>query len=525
MIKVEIPLADVIIDPADPPALAEMPRAEAERLIGEAYAFLPGPLAVAVAGDVATITSPAESRSSRKTRRLLATAATQIDRDNDERAAQLLTRLLGQAPDHVDARRGLGIAYGNLGQMDAAEAELKAAVNLAPGDAYAFILLGDLYFQAHEDADAAERLYARAIAAKPDDPQVLTDIATAFIERAQPEKAHRYFDMALAADPANPMALLGKALSFNMQDDTAASMNALDALYEALEAVEFGTSPLFGEAWVLYLELSSRIAERDHDAAMAYVVDWRDRLVGEGGVAIELIEDPDIGDEFETAIAWHEPDRTRHEVRYQGKSREAIPHHIAHGLQAIVLEMEARAAGRGRVFRTTPEIRADAARAVEADVEAMRREGTLGAAHDLFMETVIYGMANMIYTLPLTFVIESRLYREHPALRAVQVVSLGARLQRNENLIEYPRFQEILPRLVFNVEVAMNAALAFFVDDLFGGVTGYSLSYKGTPFYREGRRLFKIWQDIEREYRPGDEYELVDRFAAALRLQRWYKWG
>lgn len=81
------------------------------------------------------------------------------------------------------------------------------------------------------------------------------------------------------------------------------------------------------------------------------------------------------------------------------------------------------------------------------------------------------------------------------------------------------------PRIVYDANVAMNCAHALFTDFLFNEATDYSEPYQTSRAYSTGRRLFELWQREMSNFEPGDEYEMVDEFAAILNLQRWYDWG
>ena len=41
---------------------------------------------------------------------------------------------------------------------------------------------------------------------------------------------------------------------------------------------------------------------------------------------------------------------------------------------------------------------------------------------------------------------------------------------------------------------------------------------------RTGRQLFGLWQECIQDYQPGDEYDLVDEFAAVLKMANFYEW-
>jgi hypothetical protein len=69
----------------------------------------------------------------------------------------------------------------------------------------------------------------------------------------------------------------------------------------------------------------------------------------------------------------------------------------------------------------------------------------------------------------------------------------------------------------------LNAAIALFTDHLLGS-TDYARHFADTSQVRTGRQLFGLWQECIQDYQPGDEYDLVDEFAALLKTSDFYEW-
>lgn len=81
-----------------------------------------------------------------------------------------------------------------------------------PGDAAAWIHLGNLYFDAH-NAPEAITAYERALQLKPGDHNVMTDLGTMYRLARQPQKALALYDQVLAADPGHQNARFNKGVT------------------------------------------------------------------------------------------------------------------------------------------------------------------------------------------------------------------------------------------------------------------------------------------------------------------------
>ena len=238
MIVVKIPLEDVLIDVENELDLGTVSEEEAILQLTQAYSFLPAPLSVTIEDGIATISSPAESKQNRKTTRIRERATSEANRGRYAQAAKLYEQLLKKTPDDVLAHRNLGMALLEMGQVDEAERHLINALNLQPDDAYALLLLGNIYVQLRDREDIGERLYQKAAEADPEDPYILSNIAALMAERGEVEAAREYFDRAIAADASYPNAHYGKALSYYREGDLAATIAALEALFAQPESVD-----------------------------------------------------------------------------------------------------------------------------------------------------------------------------------------------------------------------------------------------------------------------------------------------
>lgn len=94
----------------------------------------------------------------------------------------------------------------------------------------------------------------------------------------------------------------------------------------------------------------------------------------------------------------------------------------------------------------------------------------------------------------------------------------------NEKTVTDRQIRDLAPPSILQANLAMNAALALFVDELFGGVTAYAAPYEAAGALRKGRALHRMAQQAVTKWSPGSEYDLVDRWAVELGLTGWYTW-
>ncbi|MCB8939252.1 MAG: tetratricopeptide repeat protein [Ardenticatenaceae bacterium] len=523
MITLTIPLRDIIIDPQDNPDLLALPEAEAVALLTQAYAFLDAPLTIRLEAETAVIEADLSSAdpADKNIVRLREKAAREASRGRYSRAVKLYDQILSQAPLLVEIRRDKGMSLLEMGQPAEARENIRQALALKPTDPYSLLLMGNIHFPTSQKT--AEQFFTRAAQYAPEDPYILSNLASVLAKQEKYAEAIPLFEQALTADPSYPNAGSGLALVYMHQDQYWQAVAALDALFAQPASVDIRSEGVYQEAWRLYRRANLELVKANPEKYMAYVRQLRDEVEASGGVEIELVPDNSIGTMAVAEIAWHH-NRSRHVVRYKDSAPTIVPHLLAHELEHINLETAARLADNNRFFITNPETRETAETAVLPEISQLKRSGALGDMLDTFVSQILSGLANQLFNLPLDMVIEHALYHNHPELRPVQLVSLTQTMGDNLQVLNDSQVKRLTPRLIYNANLTMNAAYAVFTDHLYNGRTNFTDPYESTRYLRPGRELFSLWLATMEDFQPGDEYDLVDMMASQLKLEGWYDW-
>ncbi len=200
-----------------------------------------------------------------------------------------------------------------------------------------------------------------------------------------------------------------------------------------------------------------------------------------------------------------------------------VPHLLAHELEHITLEFEARNAGKSKLFVTTNATVEKALQSLGDDKYKLRQTGIPSdEANRLTLEWVS-GLTNQLFNCPLDMVIEYRLFHRYPHIRPFQFVSLYSTQQENAAVLTSEDVQKLTPRKIYQANVAMNTSYALFADWLYKGKTEYTKLYKASNVFATGDKLFHVWLDMYKDIGAADEYKLVGKFAEILRLREWFE--
>jgi tetratricopeptide (TPR) repeat protein len=525
MLEFSVDLSRVFVDATQTLDLRHLDAADAADQIRELYGFLPGALEITVKNGVAAVIVRFEpKRVPDESMRLFGRAVKHAESGKYDQAANLFVAVCKDLPMYRDARRNLGMSLMEAGRMDEAEAALVQSIRLFPDDAWAHLLLANLYAKHRRDLDAAVPLYERVLELTPDDVYALTSYAAALLGQGAREKAKALFVRATEVDSAYPNAYLGLAQVKQGEGDAYGAIATLDALFRQGKTTDIRAGVVFEAAREMYLSLAEMYSKANHERLMELVDGRRIDLENTAErMPVQLVVDRSLtGIQARAESAWHR-DGSRHVIRYNDQDQLVIPHLIAHEIEHLMLENEARLAGVNRWFVSTATTRERAIRGMRGDIERLKRRGLPDDVVQQFILSLVDGLANQLFSCPLDMVVEHRVRLALPELAPNQFLSLRATSEKNRQAILGSGASAVAPKRVYEASGAMNAAYAMFIDHLYHGATDYASAYKGAMADR-GAELFELWADRIGTLSPGEELDLVDAFARALGLEDWFEW-
>jgi tetratricopeptide (TPR) repeat protein len=136
-------------------------------------------------------------------------------------------------PDNFDAQKQAGMMYYRIQNLEQAQRYLEQANRINPEDYETKVTLGNINFDAGK-YDEAEKLYTAALAQKPDDVNVRTDLGLSFFFR-QPrdtDRAIAEYRKALQYDPKHELTLQNLCAALKEKGDKEALAEAVKKLEE-----------------------------------------------------------------------------------------------------------------------------------------------------------------------------------------------------------------------------------------------------------------------------------------------------
>lgn len=425
MFMISIPLKHIILDPAKPVDLSTIPVRDAIELIRQSYGFLAPAINVSIKNNMAVIRLD-EPRPEKLAEALqhFRKGGEAAQKGDYQKAIKHYAKVLETIPQHVDARRNLAMAYLEQGKVEPAKILLQECLKLDPANAWTFVLLGNIATKYERNLEVAAFYYETGLAINPHDNILLNNFAALQIERGHAVEAKSLFERALAADPAYPNTYYGLALIHRVTNSPEMALEILEQLFKQPASADIRSAPVYKNARELNLEINTELASKESETLMEVIMSRKNAIEMATGYPISIEEDNSL--EYVSAVtqmAWKHG-RDEHRVRYRIRSEAVTPHLVAHELEHIIIENEARQIGRNRTFTSTAKTRENAVRSIEGHITRLQRQGYAESKIGDIMLQLIHGLNNQIFNCPIDMVVERNLYNKYPDLRHAQFASL-----------------------------------------------------------------------------------------------------
>ena len=520
-----IPIDDFVVDPKQGIALSSLSPQDAIAYVRKSYGFLGSAVDISIEEGIIRIEFPEETQ--KAVEKALEHYGRGLEKANQGDYRSAITHLrkaLEIVPHHTIARRNLAMAYLELGDVEETRNQLIDVLRLDPKDTWGYVLMGNTYLKHDEDPDSAEPFYKKAYDLAPNDPYLLNNYAALKAKRQQFTEAQKLFERAIAENPNYPNSYFGLAHVLLLQDRQKAAISTLESLFAQPESSDIRSAPVYDQARVMFRTVHQQIAERDHNLAMAFIEERRKVVESVTGFPVEVVLDDALqGVTAKTQLAWKH-DRTHHRIIYRQNHPSVVPHLLAHELEHILLEHEARTAGKNKLFVTTESTTEKAVESLGEERWKLRQSGVPAEEANRITHQWVSGLSNQLFNCPLDMVIEYRVHQKYPSLRSYQFASLLATQMENAQVVTDKDIKKLVPRKIYQANVAMNASYALFTDWLYGGATEYAKPYRGVNIFATGERLFQKWMAaMEGGLPAGSEYSLIESFAEVLGLESWFE--
>lgn len=408
----------------------------------------------------------------------------------------------------------MGQILSDEGDQDEAINCLIDALRWDSTNAWALLMMGNIFAKFKNDIPTAMKYYDQALIAKPNDTITMNNIAANLLQQGKLVEAKRYFLEALKIDESYPNTLFALGLIANNENNFP---NAFNYTIKALKANK-NRDILYQNSVRQAFEVAKKIITTD--AGKQIFTEYRHRLEFESNTEIDCIEDnkiPTIA-KFELAENYK---RRNHAIRYK-TNYPAVEHLMMHELVHFEFILAARKEGINQLFLSDNEHKSAFIKSIEPTLIKLKKRGIAEESIANYCTGLFEGLNRQIFNTAIDLFIEDYLYKHFPALRAYQFLSLytlnqeGLKAVTDKNVVELSPSDVLSKSKIYNIVNALQFKALYGIDltkDFRATATELK---QATDFYTE-------YLEYKDNKAPAEEYELLMHWAEDLKLDNYFE--
>ncbi len=423
-------------------------------------------------------------------------------------AKPILKRLIGDSPSNSEFHRVLGQIYEVEGNTENAKNHLIDSIRWDPRNKSALIMMGNIFAKHENDIESAMKYYNSALAVDPNDHIALNNIGANLAHMKKFDDAERYLELAYSINSKYANTVYGLGVVKLEKNEY------FKAFELAIEAVKLSNEndPIYSNGYALALEAAQNYVKAV-DKEFIYE-DYLKLLEERSGKEIQILEDSGIASEAKVEVAEYRG-AEKHILKYN-KATETLAHLIMHELVHLEFILDARDAGKNKVFTSNDQYKEAFKKKFEGTVKKLRKAGTSEQQIEKYLNSVYEGINTQMYNAPIDLFIENKLYNDFPQLRPIQFLSLNGMVKVYIAISNDEKIKDISPRSIWQANTILNLILSYQFEDLFGIRT--SSMFNAAEYENQSRNLYKQYNRKLNSRLPGEEYELVLKWAKELGL-------
>jgi tetratricopeptide (TPR) repeat protein len=426
-------------------------------------------------------------------------------------AKPILQKLIAQNPTNSEYHRIKGQILSDEGDQEEAINCLIDALRWDSKNAYALLMMGNIFAKFQNDVPTAMKYYDQALIAKPDDHVNLTNIGYLLFTQNQFSEAQKYLWAALKTNVNYANAHLSLGLIAQKENDLHS------AFYSFIRAIQCSQNKdlVHQNAVRQAFDVAKNICATDQGTKIFR--EYRHKLEFEGNREIDIVEDNEIATAAKIEFA-ESYDRPTHIVRFK-PNYPSKEHLIMHELVHLDFVIQARKENINQLFVSYQEQKAAFIKGLEPTINKMQRMGVSEQAITNYCNSLYSAVNSQTFNAPIDLFIENYLFDEYAELRPFQFLSLYTIVQEGLKSVTDKQVVELTPKEILSTTKIYNLLGAMQFKELYG--LDFLKDYQATPAeLKQAQVFYDEFLEYRVDRKPAEEYEMVQHWAEDLKLEK-----
>lgn len=409
--------------------------------------------------------------------------------------------------------------YRILAQMEMEAGNIDKAIDIDiealrcnPKNIWALILMGNLYSKYKDNYEIGRTYYDSVLKYSPDNFIAINNVAALMMENEDYESAIPLFEKSLEGDKKYANAYYGLAVCYyNQRENQKAFDTALKGCL--LANIRSENPQVMDELHKIMLASAHAVVESTN--YMNVVLGIKDEIEMKYNQKIEIEEDDtlDLSAKLEYGPTHH---RDYHLIKYNPK-KPFMEHLAIHEMMHLQMNLEADKVNNNKVIISNNDNVIAFRTKYAAWIKKLVNRFEHSKAMNL-VEQIHRGYMLQVMNCPLDLFVEKRMYDKYPIVRAIQLLSLMEQETYNIKAIKGSENSKFVPLDIVQNSKVMNIVTSMHFEHLFG--LRFYQEYKPTRAQFDQAKDFYDEFLAYDDYKPGEEYELVEYFMDSLHAER-----
>ncbi|MCG6146502.1 tetratricopeptide repeat protein [Leptospira bandrabouensis] len=425
-----------------------------------------------------------------------------------EEAEKLLSPLVEVYPTNSDFHRLLGQIYSEQGKQELAIDSLINALRWNPNNAYALIMMGNIYLRFKDDPNIAMKYFNQALILNPGDYLTANNISATLLQLNRFDEAEFYLKKALESNSEFPNTHYGLGVVREKNGDRYGAFNSF------YNSVKF--NPKNDDRKKQCIHKLFEIAEQ------IILSEDIDDLIQKYKKELESKQPLPIHIEASTSIPYNAKieygelyNREFHLIKFQ-PSKQTVAHLVLHELVHLEFAIDARTNGKYKLI--TSDIENQNAFKIQIHgflTELEKKNKSIDT--NVYLRKLHDGLVSQIFNAPIDLFIERYLFERFEKLRPFQLFSLYSMMKEYIEASTSKKVQEFAPQFVIsknrilNLVSAMQFRELFHIDYVNDFNSNASELKTAIDFYDE-------FTNLNKQKPEGEEYEIIEKWAKRLQI-------
>lgn len=421
-----------------------------------------------------------------------------------------LVQFLKKHSRHSEGYRILAQMEMEAGNIDKAIDINIEALRCDPKNAWALLLMGNLYSKYKDDYKVGRTYYDSVLKYSPDNFIAINNIAAIMMEKKDYDHAIPMFEQALKGDKKYANAYYGLAVCYYNQSE---NRKAFDTALQGclLSNLRSENPQVMDELHKILIASAHAVVE--YTNYMNVVLGIKDEIEMTYHQKIEIEEDDtlDLSAKLEYGPTHH---CDYHLIKINPK-KPFMAHLAIHEMMHLQMNLEADKVNKNRVIFSNNDnviaFRTKYAAWIKKLVNRFDHSKAMGVVQQIHA-----GYMLQVMNCPLDLFVEKRMYDKYPIVRAIQLLSLMEQETYNIKAIKGSENAKFVPQDIVQNSKVMNIVSSMNFEHLFG--LRFYQEYKPTKAqYDQAKDFYDEFMAYD-DYTPGEEYELVEYFMDSFHM-------